>query len=106
MAVLAVGALMATALPGSAQDIEPRAYSNAPVGAHRVRHDRLDEPQGAIAGTTRPPKASSEAQADLFEYIEVFYNRSRRHSTLGYSSPARFLQNWISKHAAQQSMAT
>ena len=32
------------------------------------------------------------AQADLFEYIEVFYNRSRRHFTLGYRSPVRFLK--------------
>ena len=38
-----------------------------------------------------------EAIADLFEYIEVFYNRSRRHSTLGYRSPVQFLQNWITK---------
>jgi putative transposase len=36
-----------------------------------------------------------EARADLFDYIEVFYNRSRRHSTLGYKSPAQFLQHWI-----------
>lgn len=36
-----------------------------------------------------------EAVADLFDYIEVFYNRNRRHSTLGYQSPARFLENWI-----------
>ena len=36
-----------------------------------------------------------EAIDDLFDYIEVFYNRSRRHSTLGYHSPAQFLQNWI-----------
>lgn len=28
-----------------------------------------------------------EAQADLTEYIEGFYNRVRRHSTLGYVSP-------------------
>ena len=27
---------------------------------------------------------------DIFEYIEVFYNRLRRHSTLGYYSPAEF----------------
>jgi putative transposase len=47
----------------------------------------------------------ADAQADLFEYIEVFYNRSRRHSTLGYNSPVRFLENWISKHAVQQSIA-
>jgi putative transposase len=31
-----------------------------------------------------------EAKADLFEYIEIFYNRRRRHSTLGYLSPAEF----------------
>lgn len=36
-----------------------------------------------------------EAKADLFDYIEVFYNRSRRHSTLGYLSPAQFMGNWI-----------
>jgi len=31
-----------------------------------------------------------EARQDLFEYIEVFYNRQRRHSTLGYHSPAEY----------------
>ena len=31
-----------------------------------------------------------EATQDIFEYIEVFYNRQRRHSTLGYDSPAEF----------------
>jgi len=31
-----------------------------------------------------------EAKQDIFEYIEVFYNRQRRHSTLGYDSPAEF----------------
>jgi putative transposase len=30
------------------------------------------------------------ARASLFEYIEVFYNRQRRHSSLGYRSPAEF----------------
>jgi putative transposase len=32
----------------------------------------------------------AEARRSLFEYIEVFYNRRRRHSTLGYRSPAEF----------------
>lgn len=31
-----------------------------------------------------------EATQDIFEYIEVFYNRQRRHSTLGYHSPAEY----------------
>ena len=31
-----------------------------------------------------------EATQDIFEYIEVFYNRLRRHSTLGYDSPVEF----------------
>ena len=77
--------------------------------------------QGNCAGTTRPARASStarpkseqvhgttyvtraDAQAGLFEYIEMFYNRRRRHATLGHSSSVRILANWISKHAAQQS---
>ena len=32
----------------------------------------------------------TEAKSDIFEWIEVFYNRKRRHSSLGYLSPARF----------------
>jgi putative transposase len=31
-----------------------------------------------------------EARAALFEYIEGFYNRTRRHSTLGYLSPMEY----------------
>src|SRR5438445_10577184 len=30
----------------------------------------------------------AQAKASIFEYIEVFYNRERRHSTLGYQTPA------------------
>ena len=33
-----------------------------------------------------------EARAAIFEYIEVFYNRQRRHQTLGYLSPVQFEQ--------------
>jgi putative transposase len=31
-----------------------------------------------------------EAKADVFDYIECFYNPKRRHSTLGYLSPMEF----------------
>ena len=35
-----------------------------------------------------------DMKATAFEYIEVFYNRRRLHSTLGYKSPTRFLNDW------------
>ena len=35
-------------------------------------------------------KTRQEAKTKIFEYIEVFYNRQRRHSTLGYKSPVDF----------------
>lgn len=38
----------------------------------------------------------SEARSDIFEYIEMFYNRERRHSALGYLSPAEY----EARHAA------
>ena len=31
-----------------------------------------------------------EARHDIFEFVEVFYNRQRSHSTLGYLSPTQF----------------
>jgi len=31
-----------------------------------------------------------EAKRKVFEYIEVYYNRERRHSSLGYKSPIDF----------------
>jgi len=36
-----------------------------------------------------------EVIAMTFEYIEVFYNRKRLHSTLGYKSPMQFLSDWL-----------
>ena len=35
-------------------------------------------------------RTRQEARADLFDYIEVFYNRKRRHGYLGNVSPADF----------------
>jgi putative transposase len=35
-------------------------------------------------------KTRARARYDVFEYIEVFYNQQRRHSYLGYVSPARY----------------
>lgn len=38
-----------------------------------------------------------DARADVFDYIEVFYNRQRRHTTLGKISPVQFEQRYFEK---------
>jgi putative transposase len=35
-------------------------------------------------------RTRDEARADVFDYIERFYNTTRRHSTIGYLSPVEF----------------
>jgi putative transposase len=35
-------------------------------------------------------KNRSVARQEIFKYIEIFYNRKRRHSTLDYKSPLDF----------------
>jgi putative transposase len=44
-----------------------------------------EEGIGEIVFTTR-----NEAKTVIFEYIEVYYNRKRRHSSLGYLSPVQY----------------
>lgn len=39
-------------------------------------------------------KTVPEARAGIFEYIEIFYNRTRRHSSLGYISPHKYEQQF------------
>ena len=45
-------------------------------------------------------KTRRQAAAAIFEYIEVFYNRIRIHSQLGYTSPAQFRRNTQAATAA------
>ena len=35
----------------------------------------------------------AEAKEKLFDYIEVFYNQRRRHSSLDYVSPTQYEEN-------------
>ena len=35
-------------------------------------------------------KSRDQARASLFDYMEVFYNRQRRHSTINYVAPLAF----------------
>ncbi len=74
----------------------------------RLRYALLDVPQGKLLGQcphgkllqqlgerTRSRHALPDTKADFFEYIEVFYNCSRSHSSLGAVSPERFFRDWI-----------
>lgn len=40
-----------------------------------------------------------------FEYIEVFYNRNRQHSSLGYLSPFKYLTGWIDRQPTVKQVA-
>ena len=41
-----------------------------------------------------------EAKAALLEYIEIFYNRRRRHSGIGYRTPVQAHADMLMKNAA------
>jgi putative transposase len=41
-----------------------------------------------------------DAQTEIFDYIEIYYNRVRRHSALGYRSPLNFESQYYSKLAS------
>ena len=43
--------------------------------------------------------------AMAFEYIEVFYNRQRLHSTLGYKPPVLYLQDWLTAKQMEKQVA-
>jgi len=43
----------------------------------------------------RPPKRA-EAMQDVFKYVDVFYNRKRRHASLGYVGPAEYEERYES----------
>ena len=68
-------------------------YDNAPMESfwgtlknELVHHRRYD---------TR-----EQAQREITEYIEMFYNRQRRHSQLGNRSPAAFALQWARQQPA------
>jgi putative transposase len=63
-------------------------WDNAPTESwfNSFKNERI---HGVRHGTHAAMKAVS------FEYIEVFYNRQRQHSTLGYRSPAQYLERWM-----------
>ena len=58
-------------------------YDNAPVESFfsSLKRERIRR---------QTYRTRDEAKADMFDYIECFYNRKRRHAYLGYISPVEF----------------
>ena len=50
-------------------------------------------------------ETQDEIKAMAFEYIEVFYNRKRLHSTLGYKSPMQLLSGWLTVRQEEKLVA-
>jgi transposase InsO family protein len=48
----------------------------------------------------RRDETREQARREISEYIEIFYNRQRRHSRLGNRSPAAFAQQWARQQPA------
>ena len=44
-------------------------------------------------------RSRTEARSVIFEYIELFYNRKRRHSSIQYMSPIDY-ERWFTDNAA------
>lgn len=42
-----------------------------------------------------------EARKAIFDYIELFYNRKRKHAALGYMAPVNYARQYWSKQAAK-----
>lgn len=74
------------------------------------------EPQGPVPGQCADGKllciiekelihrqrfrTRAQAKAAIFEYIDVFYNRQRRHSAIGYQTPQQAFNNMTWKMVA------
>ena len=49
-------------------------------------------------------KTREEARRDIVDYIEMFYNSNRRHSSLVYLSQKEFEESWLLKKPLNKSV--
>ena len=55
-------------------------------------------PRRSGSGSTTSGTPPGAGRASIFEYVEVFYNRVRRHSSLGFVSPVEFERTYNQNH--------
>jgi transposase InsO family protein len=73
---------------GSPRVLKDLLEQGIPISRKRVV--RLMRAEGLKARVRKRFESYAHAKEALFDYIEVFYNQRRRHSTLGQLSPAEF----------------
>ena len=73
-------------------------WDNSPTesGFNRFKNERVHGVRHA---------SHAAMKATRFEYIEVFYNRKRQHSSLGYLSPVQFMEKWLSSQDQEKQVA-
>lgn len=65
-------------------------YDNAAMESFMATYKR--ECVG-LADATGGYATTAEAKTDFFAYVEMYYNRQRRHSALNYNTPLDFESN-------------
>ena len=55
--------------------------------AYWLGYGTLLQDAQARAGNSKGHKTREEAKQDVFKYIELYYNRQRMHSSIGYNAP-------------------
>lgn len=83
---------------GCRQSMSRRAncYDNAQAESFFSRYKAELLEGGAFADV-------GQARGESFSYIEGYYNRARRHSALGYTTPDEFEQEWEIKTTGESS---
>ena len=87
-----IAAVSTPASSSSASWLTTASSARSAVGeclGQRCDGELLLVPQNR-ADRTQDHRTRDEAKADVFDYIERFYNAKRRHSTIGYLSPMEF----------------
>jgi hypothetical protein len=81
--------------------VSPKWRGKATIqGGRKQLRDALYMPALVASRDMNSVPVPGQAKAATFEYIEVFYNRQRRHSGIGYQTPQQAFNNMTWKMAA------
>lgn len=77
------GRLLASLTMSQSMSAKGNCYDNAAMESFYGRY-KSSSIRGHVFAT------EDEARMNVFEYVEVFYNRFRKHASLGYQTPVQF----------------